>query len=91
MHLAAGRDLGHLTYCTNVHPGESLAEVTRNLQLHTSQVKQGFCPDQPLSFIAPQNGEVTALLLGRTWGFPVVAFRPFGVFGPQQSLGNHTH
>jgi len=32
--------------------------------------------------------EFTCLLLGRTWGFPAVAFRPFGVFGPRQSLGN---
>ena len=32
--------------------------------------------------------ELTALLLGRTWGFPVIVFRPFGVFGPRQSLGN---
>jgi len=31
--------------------------------------------------------EFTCLLLGRTWGFPAVAFRPFGVFGPRQSLG----
>lgn len=32
--------------------------------------------------------EKTCLLLGRTWGFPVVVFRPFGVFGPRQSLKN---
>ena len=27
-------------------------------------------------------------LLGRAWGITFVAFRPFGVFGPRQSLGN---
>ncbi|MBF0431235.1 MAG: GDP-mannose 4,6-dehydratase [Fibrobacteria bacterium] len=32
--------------------------------------------------------EVTSLLLGRTWDFPCVAYRFFGVFGPRQSLGN---
>lgn len=32
--------------------------------------------------------EVYSLLLGRSWGFPVIAFRPFAVFGPRQSLGN---
>lgn len=32
--------------------------------------------------------ELTCMLLGRTWGFPAVAFRLFGVFGPRQSLGN---
>jgi dTDP-L-rhamnose 4-epimerase len=32
--------------------------------------------------------ELLALNLGRSYGIPVVAFRPFGVFGPEQSLGN---
>jgi dTDP-L-rhamnose 4-epimerase len=32
--------------------------------------------------------EIICRLLGRAWDFPVVAFRPFGVFGPRQSLGN---
>lgn len=32
--------------------------------------------------------ELTCMLLGRTWDFPVVAFRLFGVFGPRQSLKN---
>ena len=27
MQLTAGRDLGHLTYCTNIHAGEPLDEV----------------------------------------------------------------
>lgn len=32
--------------------------------------------------------ELTCMLLARTWGFPAVAFRLFGVFGPRQSLCN---
>lgn len=38
--------------------------------------------------ITKLDQEVTCLLLGRAWGFPVVVFRPFGVFGPRQSLKN---
>jgi hypothetical protein len=37
----------HLTYCTNVHAGESLAEVERNLRLHVAEVKRLVCPDAP--------------------------------------------
>lgn len=32
--------------------------------------------------------EIMCLRLGKAWGFPVVVFRPFGVFGPRQSLKN---
>ena len=32
--------------------------------------------------------ESICLNLSRSWGFPTVVFRPFGVFGPGQSLGN---
>jgi sugar phosphate isomerase/epimerase len=37
----------HLTYCTNVHAGESLAEVERNLRVYVAEVKQRVCPDAP--------------------------------------------
>jgi sugar phosphate isomerase/epimerase len=37
----------HLTYCTNVHAGESLAEVRRNLREHVAAVKQLVCPSEP--------------------------------------------
>ena len=32
--------------------------------------------------------ESICINLSRAWGFPTVVFRPFGVFGPGQSLGN---
>src|SRR5215211_1334452 len=37
----------HLSYCTNVHPGESLAEVRNALRTHVVDVKQKFCPQSP--------------------------------------------
>ena len=45
MHLGprtgSGPDLGHLTYCTNIHAGESLDDVMRSLALHLPEVKAG--------------------------------------------------
>ena len=37
----------HLTYCTNIHPGESLAEVQAALEQHVAAVKRAVCPDRP--------------------------------------------
>jgi sugar phosphate isomerase/epimerase len=36
----------HLTYCTNIHPGESWPEVRANLA-HVARVKALVCPDAP--------------------------------------------
>ena len=37
----------HLTYCTNIHPGESWSAVFENLQTYTAQLKQRLCQDRP--------------------------------------------
>jgi sugar phosphate isomerase/epimerase len=37
----------HLTYCTNIHPGESWAEVEANLVRHVVAVKAQVSPDAP--------------------------------------------
>jgi hypothetical protein len=37
----------HLTYCTNIHPGESWAEVRANLERFLPKVKQQVSPDHP--------------------------------------------
>jgi len=37
----------HLTYCTNIHAGESWAEVRANLETHVVAVKARVCPDAP--------------------------------------------
>ena len=36
-----------ITYCTNIHPGESWEEVFLNLQTHVTAVKEAVCPDLP--------------------------------------------
>jgi sugar phosphate isomerase/epimerase len=37
----------HLTYCTNIHPGESWEEVHDAIRTHVVGVKQGICPAAP--------------------------------------------
>ncbi|HEY6552611.1 MAG TPA: metabolite traffic protein EboE [Vicinamibacteria bacterium] len=36
----------HLTYCTNIHPGETWPEVRRNLERHVLRVKAIVAPDR---------------------------------------------
>jgi hypothetical protein len=44
MRLGSG---AHLTYCTNIHPGESWDEVRRNVETEVGAVKAAICPDRP--------------------------------------------
>ncbi|MBX3161170.1 MAG: metabolite traffic protein EboE [Deltaproteobacteria bacterium] len=37
----------HLTYCTNIHPGESWAEVRANVERHVVDVKAQLAPSEP--------------------------------------------
>ena len=39
---------GHLTYCSNIHPGESWEEVWWSIQSHLPVVKQNVSPHQPM-------------------------------------------
>jgi len=36
-----------VTYCTNIHPGETWAETLENIVRHGLEVKQALCPDAP--------------------------------------------
>ena len=45
--MKLGRGAAHLTYCTNIHPGESWAEVRANVETEVLAVKRLVCPDRP--------------------------------------------
>ena len=47
MRLAHRPELGHLTYCTNIHPGETWPEVAASLERHLPEVKRRVAADQP--------------------------------------------
>lgn len=44
MHTAS---VGHLSYCSNIHPGESWDEVLDNLRTHIPPIKAQLAPDSP--------------------------------------------
>ena len=46
MKLTTKTDL-HLTYCTNIHPGETWAEVEHNLRQYVLPLKTRLCRDRP--------------------------------------------
>ncbi|MEJ2174033.1 MAG: metabolite traffic protein EboE [bacterium] len=48
MRLAGERDLGHLTYCTNIHAGEPFDEVMASLARHLPEIKSGAANDQAM-------------------------------------------
>ncbi len=39
---------GHLSYCSNIHPGEIWEEHFANLRATVPQVKKEVCPDQSM-------------------------------------------
>lgn len=43
----AGPDLGHLTYCTNIHPGESWRAMADALSAHLPAIKLAVSPGAP--------------------------------------------
>jgi len=45
MILDGGR--AHLTYCSNIHPGETWAEVRANLEGYVPSVRDQVAPGQP--------------------------------------------
>ena len=46
MKLNTKTDL-HLTYCTNIHPGETWTEVENNLRQYTLPLKTRLSPNKP--------------------------------------------
>jgi len=48
MRIASAKDLGHLTYCTNIHPGEPLDEVMAGLVRYLPAIKSAVAMDRPL-------------------------------------------
>jgi sugar phosphate isomerase/epimerase len=52
----------HLTYCTNIHPGESWPEVRRNVGEHVASVKRAVQPGAPMGVGLRLSAEAAAEL-----------------------------
>jgi sugar phosphate isomerase/epimerase len=63
MRLTAGPSAQHLTYCTNIHPGETLPEVRAALARYLPRVKAPLAPDAPFG-VGLRLSQVAAAQLG---------------------------
>ena len=64
MRLGGTPELGHLTYCTNIHSGEEWPDVRSSLQQHLPIVKADFAPDA-LMGVGLRLSAVASDVLGR--------------------------
>jgi sugar phosphate isomerase/epimerase len=71
--LAAPGD-PHLTYCTNIHPGETWAEVRANLERYVLAVKARVAPDRPFGIGLRLSAQAAATLAEPA---ELAAFREF--------------
>jgi len=53
---------GHLTYCTNIHPGKNWTEDFSALKLNLPIIKQSVCPDQPMGLGLRLSNEASLAL-----------------------------
>lgn len=66
MRVRVGSEPGeffHLTYCTNVHPGNGWSEVYANLQQYGPALKQRLAPDHPFGIGLRLSGKESRELL----------------------------
>jgi sugar phosphate isomerase/epimerase len=70
----------HLTYCTNIHPGETWDQVFSNLARHVVAVKRRVCPDGPFGVGLRLSAAAAARLADPT------VLEPFGAFLGAQGL-----
>jgi hypothetical protein len=57
-----GRGLGHLTYSTLVHPGDTWAEIFDSLGTYVPRVKERVCPDRPFGVSLRMSASTAATL-----------------------------
>jgi sugar phosphate isomerase/epimerase len=50
----------HLTYCTNIHAGESWPDIRASLDAHVPAIKAAVAPDQPMGIGLRLSGEAAA-------------------------------
>ena len=60
-----GNGLGHLTYSTLVHPGDTWAEMWNSLTTYVPKVKARVCPDAPFGVSLRISNASAKTLTGR--------------------------
>ena len=79
---------GHLTYCTNIHPGETWSEVRANLERFLPRVKQQVAPDRDVTKAGdkPTGDEAKAALDGH-----IAYFGKYSVDESARTVTHHRH
>lgn len=72
MRLTSGH---HLTYCTNIHPGESWLETFSNLQCYIPALKRSLSNDQPFGIGLRLSNQASSELLYLNHGQHLDTFR----------------
>jgi sugar phosphate isomerase/epimerase len=62
----------HLTYCTNIHAGESWPDIRASLDAHVPAIKSAVAPDRPLGIGLRLSGQAAASARAPD---PIAAFR----------------
>ena len=60
-----GNGLGHLTYSTLVHPGDTWADMWESLTTYVPQVQKRVCPTAPFG-VSPRLSNSSASTLGKS-------------------------
>ena len=56
----------HLTYCTNIHPGESWAQVRANFDRYVLPIRNELAPDRPFGLGLRLSAENSARSCAKT-------------------------
>ncbi len=81
----------HLMYCLNIHPGESLDEVTSAIRQDAAAVKVAVCPDEPFALglrlsrlaaseLLPKLDDFSAFLVDHDFYAVTINGFPYGQF-----------
>src|SRR3954451_24220707 len=62
--MELGNGLGHLTYSTLVHPGDTWAEMRDSLERYVPVVKRRVAPDRPFGVSLRISAEAARVLSG---------------------------
>ena len=63
MQFRARPELGHLTYCTNIHPGETWEEIFESLETYVLPLKQALSPNAPFAIGLRLSDQASRVLI----------------------------
>ena len=65
--MRLGADGSHLTYCSNIHPGETWPEVRSNIERFFPAVRDRVVPGQPFGIGLRLSAQPRGVAIRRRW------------------------